>query len=299
MIVDVHTFLWDSPEQLGTDAAARLRRRAPDPWTRPFGSVAVLEQMLAPGDCAIVLGFRSLMLEARIGHAQIAAYVEQLAGKAVGFAGIDPYESDWRASLDDAVARHLQGVVVSPAAQGNRPDFGPAMELFEQCQARRLPVMVVGGLDLSPRAIMEYAQPMLLDVVARTFPQLRLIIGSMGDPFVEQTLALLDRHEHALADVAGLTTRPQQLTQCLTQARDRGVIDRLLLGSGFPHHTPTDAARAIMQTRELTRAAGVPLLPQDLLRNLVHRDALALLGIAAPHPPAVAVPNTNTEGKTS
>lgn len=299
MIVDVHTFLWDTPEQLGPDAAVRLRRRTPDPWTRPFGSVTLLEQALGPTDRAIVLGFRSLHLQAHISHAQVAGYVEQLAGKGVGFAGVDPYDSDWRASLDEAVARKLQGVVVSPAAQNYRPDFGPAMELFEQCQARKLPVMVVSGLDLSPHAIMEYAQPMLLDVVARTFPSLRLIVGAMGDPWVAQTLALLDRHEQVYADVAGLTRRPHHLAQCLIQAHEQHVIHRLLLGSGFPHHTPMDAAHAVMQARDLTRVTGQPMLPQNVLKNLVHRDALGLLEIHAPPSTITLAPTTNTEGKTS
>ena len=81
-----------------------------------------------------------------------------------------------------------------------------------------------------------------------------------------------------------------------SRARELGVLDRVLLGSGFPHHTPMDAARAVMQCRDLTRAAGLPMLAHDLLKNLVHRDALALLGLHVSPP---ALPATPTEGKTS
>jgi predicted TIM-barrel fold metal-dependent hydrolase len=48
--------------------------------------------------------------------------------------------------------------------------------------------------------VLDYAQPWLLDEIARSFPQLRIIVGRIGLPFFHQTLCLLGKHENVYAD---------------------------------------------------------------------------------------------------
>jgi uncharacterized protein len=299
MIVDVHTFVWDQPGQLGSAAAARLAARLPHAWDRTAGSVAALEQAAATIDRVVVLGFESDRLGAHIPSQRVAHFVSMLSSRAVGFAGIDPTLSQWRTTLDHAIALGLSGVVVSPAAQGFTPDFGPAMELFERCEHERLPVVVLPGLDLGARSAMELAQPGLLDNVARAFPELRMVIAQMGDPFIDQTLSLLDRHEHVYASVASVADRAWGLYQTLLAAHERSVISKLLLGSGFPWSSPDRAAHAVLSVNEVARAASLPLVPARALRDLVHRDALALLGVKDPGGPLALGPTSSHAAATA
>ena len=84
------------------------------------------------------------------------------------------------------------------------------MRLYEAAEELKMPVFFHNGAPLSPTAVMDYAQPYLLDEIARTFPTLKIIVGSMGRPFVEQTLALLEKHRNVYAD---MTMSPKRVWQ--------------------------------------------------------------------------------------
>ncbi len=136
MIVDVHTHLWDDPEQMGagtarrlqasSDLAAALRRMSPEAH----------DAAMAPIDHAIILGFQSRYLEASIPHEQVARYVRRDPAKYLGFAGIDPMTKDLNGNLDQAQELGLVGVLISPAAQGYHPTHTRAMRLYERAGFR-------------------------------------------------------------------------------------------------------------------------------------------------------------------
>ena len=87
----------------------------------------------------------------------------------------------------------LAGVVVSPALQGFHPCDSRAMLLYEQCHNRGMPVFFLGAEPLCRDALMEYAQPHLLDEVARSYPNLRIVISQCGYPWMDEALALETR----------------------------------------------------------------------------------------------------------
>ncbi len=129
MIIDVHTHLWDSPEQLGTTAAEHLRLSSVEPWDRPDASTTAHDQAMQPVQYAIILGLVSRHLGASITPEQVAAYVARQPGKYLGFAGIDPMTDGYLAAVDRALDLGLVGVTISPAAQAFHPAHTRAMEL--------------------------------------------------------------------------------------------------------------------------------------------------------------------------
>ncbi len=281
MIVDVHTRVWDSPEQLGPAMAARIRRTAEGPWELPDASLQAHTDAMEPVHYALVLGSVSRVTGASIDAQRVAATVKANPAKNVGIASIDPLAHGYLATLDEARGLGMAGVIVSPPNQGFHPTHSRAMKLYRRCAEAKLPVL----FDLSclaPEAVMEYAQPFLLDEVMREFPQLPLLIGGLGYPFLEQTLVLINKHERAYADVAGLTLRPRDLYQVLASAYHTGAITKLMLGSGFPVTTPEKAIVTLYSLNTLIAGTNLPSIPREQLRSIVERDALACLGIAYP-----------------
>src|SRR5438105_8581600 len=134
MIVDCHTHIWQSPDQLGQldlGNSQRPSRRRP---TRVTGEKAGRRALPAADpdhhwaqtgtvDKSIVLGFKSRYLHAEIPNRFVADYVSRFPQKLIGFAGIDPTEpsapAEVRAAKEDL---HLQGITISPANQ----DFHPS-----------------------------------------------------------------------------------------------------------------------------------------------------------------------------
>jgi predicted TIM-barrel fold metal-dependent hydrolase len=134
-------------------------------------------------------------------------------------------------------------------------------------------------------ANMGYAEPILLDEVAREFPELRIVVARLGHPWVAQTITLLGKHPHVYADVAGLLSQPWLSYTALLAAREYGVMDKLLFGSDFPFRAPAACIEALYSLNQFSHGSNLESIPREQLRGIVERDTLALLGIEGPTTP--------------
>ena len=282
MMIDAHTHVWESPEQLGHGAAAGIRRMVDQPWDRFDGSIAAFERAMQPVRCAFVLGSVSPSRGASITSEQVARIVAHRPGKYVGFASIDPTQKDAPAQLDRAQELGLVGVTVSPSGQMFHPMQDEAMRIFETCRDRGLPVIVQNDSLLDGNASLTLAQPHLFDEVAQKLPDLRLVISHLGDPWISQTLVMLSRHAHVFADISGLVSHPQRLYAALLEASQRRVMDKIFFASGFPFLSPAEAVMNVYSCHTMGRGSGMPAVPREALRGIVERDTMSMLGLALP-----------------
>ncbi len=283
MIVDCHTQTWDANAHLGAAATAIAEPDIQADSTRHLRAVD-------PVDRAIVLAFKSRYLDVEIPNRYVSEYVHRNASKLIGFAGVDPTDEgclDELAMVQEELG--LKGVTVSPTLQDFHPADTRAMELYAECIRRGMPVLFEQN-HRSPAAKMEFARPMLLDEVAREFPDLRIVVSHMGYPWVHETIALLAKHKHVYADIAGLLRHPWLSYNALMSACECGVMDKLLFGSGFPVRAPAECIEALYSINQ-SMGTSLMAIPREKLRGIVERDALALLGIDQPTP---LVPKSRT-----
>ena len=153
------------------------------------------------------------------------------------------------------------------------------MRFYESAQELGLPVFFHNSRTLQPDAILDYAQPYLLDEVARTFPELKIIIGTMGMPFVEQTLSMIAKHKNVYAD---LTIKPSNVWQTyniVVAAHEQKVMDKLLFGSGFPFGNPSECIETLLGFNMLLADTKLPTVPRGSIQNIIERNSLELLAI--------------------
>ena len=280
MTIDLHTRLWTSTEQFGPPVAAQMRRRRTDAWDDHSADPDDHQQAMEPVTAAVLLGFESKLLGGSIPHGHVAGYVKRDPGKLIGFAGIDPKaDTDPIASLDQALTLGLAGVTVNPAAAGFHPTDTRAMTLFEACQHHQVPVLIECGVVMAREARMEFARPSLFDEVIREFPDLKVVLGTFGDPWVDEGVALLAKHPNIYADISGFTARPWQLFNALLTAHQMGTIDQVLFGSNFPYVTPEPAIKTIYSVNTLTQGTQLPSVPREQLRSVVERATIEVLGL--------------------
>lgn len=279
MIVDIHTHLWERPQQLGEGTAERLRARSPGPWARLDGSTNAYDEAMRPVDRAVILGFHSLHLGASIPHEQVAGYIKRQPGRYVGFGGVDPLAPGHLDSARKAIDLGLSGIVISPAACACHPTHTRAVQLYEQCQKRNVPILIHTGTHMATSAVMEFSQPHLWDEVGRMFPDLKLVLAQVGHPWVEPALLLMSKHRNFYADLSDLTSRPWQLYNVLLMATQMHVTDHLLLGSDFPFLTPQEAIYNIYSVNHHTQGTSLPTISRQTLQEIVERDTLKCLGI--------------------
>jgi hypothetical protein len=212
----------------------------------------------------------------------VSQYVGQHKTRMVGIAVINP--------LTDVVGvKHLtylrrdlslQGIVVYCPEIGCHPANSRAMRLYEAAEEMKMPVFFHNGAPLSPSAVMEYAQPYLLDEIARRFPTLKIVVGSMGRPFIEQTIGLVEKHKNVYADITMSPKRVWQVYTTILSAYEREVMDKMLYGSGFPLGSPEAYIEALLGFNRLLTGTSLPVVPREAIRDVIERDTVGVLGLS-------------------
>jgi predicted TIM-barrel fold metal-dependent hydrolase len=246
--------------------------------------VASSADLLLAADCVdktLVLGFRSVQLAAEVPNDLIADHVARHAETMIGIAAVDPCEAGAVTAARELLGRkEFRGLAVSPAMQNFHPSDSRAMALYELAAEAGAPVLFDQGVHFPGGGRMEYARPLLLDEIATEFPSLRIVLSSMGNPWIDESVALLGKHAHVYGCVAGLLHRPWQAYNALVQAHQFGVMDKVLFGSDFPYCTAAEAIKSVYRLHEVTQGTNLPSVPRETLRSMVERDALTALGIA-------------------
>jgi uncharacterized protein len=212
---------------------------------------------------------------------KLSEYVTKHREKMVGFAFVNPTIEDTSikklASMPAKLG--LSGVVLHCSVCGFHPAHSRAMQFYEVASELSLPVFFHNAGHLGPEAVLDYAQPYLLDEVARTFPSLKIIIGTMGVPFVEQTLSLVAKHQNVYADLTIKPSSVWQVYNMVVAAYERGVMDKLLFGSGFPLAKAEQCIETLLGFNKLLADSELPIVPRGSMQSIVERDTLSLLAI--------------------
>jgi predicted TIM-barrel fold metal-dependent hydrolase len=287
MIVDCHTHIWQSPDQLGQADLGDIPRasgrrgfrpalaRQPGWRTVPAADAEHHQLQTAMVDKSIVLGFKSRYMRAEVPNRYVADYVNRFPKKLIGFAGIDPTDRGALEELRECRDNlQLRGVTLSPANQDFHPTDSRAMRVYAEAERLGMPILVHPVGAATPEAKLEFARPFLFDEVARAFPNLRIVIAQLGHPWTDEAIVLLGKHPNVFADVSGLLPRPWQAYNALVSAHQNQVIDKLLFGSDFPHTSITDCIESLYSINQVAQGTNMPTVPREALRGIVERDAL-------------------------
>jgi len=214
----------------------------------------------------------------------VSEYVRQHKSRMVGFALINPLSDKVSSRTINFIRRDLElgGIVLYCPDFNCHPAHSRAMRLYEIAQELKMPVFFHSGSPLGPKAVLDFAQPYLLDEVARTFPNLKIIIGSMGMPFVDQTISMITKHPNVYADMTLSPRRTWEVFNTITLAYEREVMGKLLFGSGYPLGSPAAYIEALLGFNKLFANSSLPAIPREAIREAVERDSAALLGFTLP-----------------
>jgi len=210
----------------------------------------------------------------------LGQYVERYKQKMIGFAFIDPLTDGVGVKSIKAFTEKLdlKGIVLYCSQSGFHPAHTRAMRLYESAQDLHLPIFFHNA-TVGQEGVLEYARPFLLDEVARTFPELKIIVGNMGFPFYEQTLCLLAKHKNVFADLSVKPGNVWQIYNIVVSAYEQGVMDKLLFGSAYPAAKAEDCMEALFGFNKLLAGANLPAVPRSAIQIVIERETLKILGI--------------------
>ncbi|MHC4123404.1 MAG: amidohydrolase family protein [Planctomycetota bacterium] len=241
----------------------------------------LLEHVEAMGkiDACIVLG--PLASSSKDVNTKLAGYISKYSDKMFGFGVVNPIKDDISAKALTTMTEKqgLSGVVLYCCGSGFHPTHSRAIQFYELVQEAGMPLFFHNWGHMSAEAVMSYAQPYLLDEVARGFPELKIVIGSMGQPFLEQTLSIAAKHSNVYADLTVQPGNVWQVYNTVVSAYEKGVMDKIFFGSGFPRSKPEECIETLLGFNKLLADTNLPTVPRDSIRNIIERDSLGLLGI--------------------
>jgi hypothetical protein len=203
--------------------------------------------------------------------------------KLIGFSNYSPLTNKINSDAVSAAttAAGIAGVVLYCAEEAFHPCNSRAMQFYEIAEQLGLTVFFHNSPPYSPQAVMAHAQPHLLDEVAINFPNLKIIIGSMGQPFLDQTLCMTAKHPNVYADLTIDPSKKWQLYNIVVAAHESSAMDKLLFGSGAPNAEPGNCIETLLGFNKLFAHTDLPSVPREKIRSIIERDTLALLNIKA------------------
>ena len=282
MIVDLDMRLWLRNEELGDELAAAVRRLGSGRWVQPDATPESHAAALRCVDACVLLGTESALLRASASEKAMHAAAARDPGRVFLARAIDPASANSAALVDSARKDGFAAIWVDPGLQGFHPTDTRAMRVFDRAEGNQLPVFVGWSGPMPPSARMEFSRPYLLDEVARAFPRLSIVISGFGAPFQQETIALMAKHDRVFATTAGVAARPWDLLHTVQLSRDYGVDQKILFGSGFPFDAPNRAIEAIYSVNGLVSTTPLPSIARSILREIVERDSVSLLGLGVP-----------------
>lgn len=282
MVIDIHTHVFNAAQHFGPKLNADLVRCAVDPAV--WGNVEERHlEITKAADVAVVFGLQASATDWNIPNEIVAAHVAKAPERLLFFASIDPLQTGY---MDELEKCHQQlgavGVKLAPLYQNVHPQDKRYYEIYRYCQQHGLPILFHTGTSFVSGTPLEYSRPVHFDAVAVDFPDLCMVLAHLGHPWEGETISVIRRHANVYADVSALYYRPWQFYNSMRLLVEYKAQHKVLFGSDFPFTTTGDSIKNIRALNSVTGRSGLPEVPDNVIEEIIHRDALRLLNLPNP-----------------
>ncbi len=276
MIFDAHTHLAMKSDVYG-DFLADGQRAWGEKYVA-YSEPRTHQEAVRGCDGAIVLALDAPFVGFTASNELVADYVSKDPSRLFGFASVDPNRPDAQERLRYAIRElKLCGLKLAPIYQNFCPTDDKAWDLYRIADEERIPIMWHQGTSFVHTGPLEYCNPVLLDPVARAFPNLKMIIAHLGHPWYAEAVCVVRKHFHVYADVSALGSRPWQLYNALLCACEYGITDKLMFGTDFPFFKVEETVAALKNVNAVCGGTNMPRIPERIIEEIIHRNTPELL----------------------
>jgi predicted TIM-barrel fold metal-dependent hydrolase len=196
----------------------------------------------------------------------------------IGFASVDPHQSDAPAKLKRAVEDWgLRGLKLAPGIQEFYPNDPALYPIYEKAQELGVSILFHAGMTWEPRAKAEYGRPIYFEDVVYDFPELKIVLAHLAWPWVLEAVSLALKYPNLYLDTSALYfDNPKDFIsfamaqQVPLTVWERSLRHQLVFGSNYPRVEIKNMAAAV-------RSLG---LSQGCLELVFRGNAERLLGEA-------------------
>jgi predicted TIM-barrel fold metal-dependent hydrolase len=281
VIVDVHSHAWEYPTHFGDDFRAQAKRARAGVEVDLTVRYDEYRRAATPDTKTVVFGGKARLSGLWVDDDYVARYVAAHPDTLVGFLSVDPTQPGWERELEDGHRRlGLRGVKLLPMYAGFTPDDPRLDPLWAYATRHRLPVLMHTGTTFVSQAPLDCTLPRHVDRAAIRWPEVTMIMAHLAHPFEGECVAVIRKHPNVYADLSALHYRPFQLYHSLMLVQEYGVWDKVLFGSDYPFTTVAASVAGLRGLNAMLEGTALPRLDPAAVERLIHRDTLALLGLA-------------------
>jgi predicted TIM-barrel fold metal-dependent hydrolase len=159
--------------------------------------------------------------------------------------------------IDHLERKEIVGVKLYPGYEDYYPYDKKLYPLFSYMEKHNHPLMIHSGvLMVGCPGYLEQAHPLHVDKIAHNFPQLKIVIAHMGNPWLTDTLAVMWQNPNVYTDLSAFFVEfqpidPKDVMLFLTRMREMkeflGSFRRCLFGTDWPLYSQKEYLDAVKQ----------------------------------------------------
>jgi predicted TIM-barrel fold metal-dependent hydrolase len=212
--------------------------------------------------------YRKNKMGADFSYDDIGKIVQKYPDRIIGLAGINPFERmEGVRRLERAVKEYgFRGAHVHPFGFGLPINAAEWFPFYAKCAELGIPVIFQVGhsAEFMPSAC---GRPILLDDIALYFPELKLVGGHTGWPWVEELIAMAWKHPNVYICVSGHA--PRYWNASLVHFLNSRGIGKVAWGTDYP---------LILHSESLEQIEQLGLKPAAR-QALLHDTGAQILGL--------------------
>ena len=247
-----------------TCEAIGFDKRVPEPLTKVVEGMqrrGVERAVITGRDCEVTYGFPS-------NNNSVLEFVKSYPDLFVGFWGIDPHKG--MKAVHEIVhaveTLGMRGIATDPYLAHIPPNEARYYPLYTKCAEMDIPVFItMAPPPQVPRSVIDYVDPRHVDIVARDFPELTIIMSHGGYPFVNEAIFACMRNANVYMDLSEYELAP--MGDVYVQALNTAIGDKVVFASAHPF---VEQAEAIDIYAKMN-------LKDDVRRKVMYENACGIL----------------------
>jgi predicted TIM-barrel fold metal-dependent hydrolase len=196
----------------------------------------------------------------KVPNEKVAALVRQCPDRFIGMAAVDPHKGmQGLRELEFAVKDlGMKGVCLEPWLHKIHSNDKLYYPIYAKCVELDVPVWIHTSVNFVPQLTIDFGRPIYLDEAAGHFPELTIVAGHGGWPWVNELMAVLWRHDNVFADIGAIRPRyigtPGSGWETLLRYGDTILQDKIVFSTAWPAQ---DFKTSIAEIRQLPIKDGV------------------------------------------
>jgi predicted TIM-barrel fold metal-dependent hydrolase len=197
------------------------------------------------------------------------------------FRGVGPAVIELERMITDL---KLTGLKLYPMYDYYSPDDCElAFPIFAKAQEMGIPVTVHMGTSTARYTNLDYAHPVLLDIVGQKFPKLKLIMAHGGIPWLDEGISVVARHPNFYIDLSYtcVILSREELFRYLDRCKRWGVpLSRICWGTDYPLHETVETilGRFLTLNEEAKRLNG-SIISNEEMELMLSGNFLRVCGL--------------------